>query len=270
MSEDRSADSSLAAGGPDISISPTTVYYYDELLDEFSHGCPDLEAIRAIPRRLHQVITAARAFRWFRNAHHKELHRLRVHRQYLTDEFRRKRPAEYLSWLHSDCDLPPSVYDDEALELMRSVEELQNEYAEIGAFLVAAAQQLGVDVPSLQAFVCEPIHVSVEDEELNAIEATARARLVDDPVEQCERPREEFTVAQVRTMTGLSNSTLNKYAKLAKVTTPKRGKRNYRYPRAAVIRILETIIAETSENQVRERCRKAHRQLKDNRRIIAE
>ena len=70
-----------------------------------------------------------------------------------------------------------------------------------------------------------------------------------------------FTVAALRDMTGLGNSALSRYAKIAKVTTPRRGERNFRYALADVRAILETIIAITAEDQLRARCKSALRNL---------
>ncbi len=66
-----------------------------------------------------------------------------------------------------------------------------------------------------------------------------------------------YTVAALREMTGLENTALNRYAKLAGVRTPQRGERNYRYTAADVRAILEAILANASEDQLRTRCKAA-------------
>jgi len=72
-----------------------------------------------------------------------------------------------------------------------------------------------------------------------------------------EAPAKTYTVAALREMTGLSNTTLNQYAKQAKVTTPRRGQRNFRYSAADARAILSHIIEQTSEDALRARCQAA-------------
>lgn len=74
------------------------------------------------------------------------------------------------------------------------------------------------------------------------------------------RPAEssrKFTVAALRELTGLKNTALNSYAKLAEVETPRKGQRNYRYSVEDVRRILNAIIAHSSEKALLARCRTA-------------
>jgi len=71
----------------------------------------------------------------------------------------------------------------------------------------------------------------------------------------------KFTVAALRELTGLGNTTLNKYARLAGVRTPRRGQRNFRYSAADVRKILAAIIANSGEAAVRSRCRAALREI---------
>jgi hypothetical protein len=71
----------------------------------------------------------------------------------------------------------------------------------------------------------------------------------------------KFTVATLRELTGLHNTALNSYAKLAEVRTPGRGQRNFCYSLADVRRILETIITRSSEKNIRARCRTALKNL---------
>ncbi|HPM22942.1 MAG TPA: hypothetical protein PLP66_03495 [Phycisphaerae bacterium] len=70
-----------------------------------------------------------------------------------------------------------------------------------------------------------------------------------------------YTVAALRDMTGLGNSALNRYAKTANVTTPSRGERDFKYTLADVRAILQTIIASTAEDTLRNRCKSALRNL---------
>lgn len=72
-----------------------------------------------------------------------------------------------------------------------------------------------------------------------------------------------FTVAALGKMTRLGNQTLNKYAKQAGVTTPRRGQRNFRYSGADVRKILETIIATTNEERLRKGCQAALNNLEE-------
>lgn len=76
-----------------------------------------------------------------------------------------------------------------------------------------------------------------------------------------KKPDGGYTVAALREMTGLENTTLNRYAKMAKVTTPRRGERNFKYTLADVRAILETIIASTAEDKLRDKCRTSLRNL---------
>lgn len=70
-----------------------------------------------------------------------------------------------------------------------------------------------------------------------------------------------YTVAALRDMTGLGNNALNRYAKTANVTTPQRGERDFKYTLADVRAILQTIIASTAEDKLRDRCKTALRNL---------
>lgn len=70
-----------------------------------------------------------------------------------------------------------------------------------------------------------------------------------------------YTVAALRDMTGLGNNALNRYAKAANVTTPRRGERDFKYTLADVRAILQTIIASTAEDKLRDRCKSALRNL---------
>jgi hypothetical protein len=62
-------------------------------------------------------------------------------------------------------------------------------------------------------------------------------------------------------MIGASGKTVTRYAKLAKVTIPQRGRRNYLYPRYDVRKILETIIEKASDREMIARCRAALKRL---------
>jgi hypothetical protein len=72
-----------------------------------------------------------------------------------------------------------------------------------------------------------------------------------------EKHAEGYTVAALREMTGLGNTALNKYAKMAGVATPSRGQKNFRYSLADARAVLEAIIAEATEQSVLKRCRAA-------------
>ncbi len=74
-------------------------------------------------------------------------------------------------------------------------------------------------------------------------------------------PAPAYTVAALRDMTGLGNTAVSYYAKLAQVPTPQRGERNFRYPHADVRAILKTIIAHAGEERVRAKCQEALQRL---------
>ncbi|HRX83504.1 MAG TPA: hypothetical protein P5572_00635 [Phycisphaerae bacterium] len=74
---------------------------------------------------------------------------------------------------------------------------------------------------------------------------------------EARRPPPTLTVAAFIEWTNFSHSTLNKYARLAKVPTPRRGERNFRYTWADARKILETIIAQASDRRIRDKCRTA-------------
>jgi DNA-binding transcriptional MerR regulator len=75
------------------------------------------------------------------------------------------------------------------------------------------------------------------------------------------KPGRMFTIAALRKLTGLRNATLNKYARLADVRTPRRGERNFRYGAADVGRILNAIITHSSEEALVARCQAALREI---------
>jgi hypothetical protein len=66
-----------------------------------------------------------------------------------------------------------------------------------------------------------------------------------------------FTVGDILELASISTTTLNQYAKKANVKTPGRGKRNYRYRSVEVQKILQTIIHNTTDGQMKDRCRQA-------------
>jgi hypothetical protein len=68
------------------------------------------------------------------------------------------------------------------------------------------------------------------------------------------KPPKTCTPADVLNMTGVSATTLNEYAKRAKVKTPGRGQRNYRYSADDVRAILQAIIDKTSDSAMKQRC----------------
>ncbi len=67
----------------------------------------------------------------------------------------------------------------------------------------------------------------------------------------------DYSIAAVLEMAGVSNTTLNRYAKLAGIKTPQRGKRNHRYSADEVRAMLQTIIDNTSDRAMKDRCRDA-------------
>jgi|GEM_PF-3592550 len=68
------------------------------------------------------------------------------------------------------------------------------------------------------------------------------------------KPTATYTVAAVLEMAGVSDTTLNRYAKLAGIKTPQRGKRNHRYSADEVRAMLQAIIDNTSDRAMKERC----------------
>lgn len=66
-----------------------------------------------------------------------------------------------------------------------------------------------------------------------------------------------ITIAQLREWTGVGNTTLNRYAKLAGVQTPRRGQRNFRYSDADARKIMQTILAQASDTLLLARVRAA-------------
>lgn len=68
---------------------------------------------------------------------------------------------------------------------------------------------------------------------------------------------EGYTVAALREATGLKNNALNRRGRDAGVKTPGRGKRTFRYSRADARKILNEIISESSEDELRARCKAA-------------
>lgn len=66
-----------------------------------------------------------------------------------------------------------------------------------------------------------------------------------------------FSVSEVLAEAGISNSTLNSYAKKAGVKTPGRGKRNHRYSLAEVKSILDCIVRNCNTTDTRQQCESA-------------
>jgi hypothetical protein len=77
------------------------------------------------------------------------------------------------------------------------------------------------------------------------------------PPSTSTNPGTTYSVATVLEMAGVSDTTLNQYAKRARVKTPGRGKRNHRYTADEVRLILQTIINSTTDRRMKERCRGA-------------
>ncbi|MCL2648122.1 MAG: hypothetical protein FWD61_14110 [Phycisphaerales bacterium] len=74
-------------------------------------------------------------------------------------------------------------------------------------------------------------------------------------------PTVTYAVGIVLKMIEVHHDTLRKYAKLAGVKTPGRGKRNHRYSEHDVRKILQYIIDHTSEYAMKGRCQKALEKL---------
>ena len=90
----------------------------------------------------------------------------------------------------------------------------------------------------------------------------AATRSISHPPKAIAESAPAVTVAGLRQMTGLANATLNKYAKMAGVPTPSRGKRSHRYSIPEVRAIVQAVIAHTSEGAILNRCRNALESLK--------
>jgi hypothetical protein len=71
------------------------------------------------------------------------------------------------------------------------------------------------------------------------------------------KPGQTYLAGAVAEMAGVSDTTLNRYAKLAGVPTPQRGKRNHRYSADEVRAILQAMIGKTSDRKMKGRCRQA-------------
>lgn len=74
-----------------------------------------------------------------------------------------------------------------------------------------------------------------------------------------------FSVAMLRTLTGLRNTTLNKYTKLAGVPVATRGKRNHAFSQGDLIKILNSIISGSGEESTIQKCKRALADLAANR-----
>jgi hypothetical protein len=82
------------------------------------------------------------------------------------------------------------------------------------------------------------------------------------PVTNSGTPKQTFTVGEFCDLMGVSNGTLNKYAKRAGVTTPTRGKRNHSYTLDEVLVLLEFMASKSSAKDTRTRCQQAYDNLK--------
>ena len=67
----------------------------------------------------------------------------------------------------------------------------------------------------------------------------------------------DYSLTDLQNMTGFTSNALNKYAKQAKVATPSRGQRNFRYSADAVKTILKYIIVKCSQKENRALAEKA-------------
>jgi hypothetical protein len=69
-------------------------------------------------------------------------------------------------------------------------------------------------------------------------------------------PSSGHTIASILEETGLSNSTINKYAKLAGVRTPGPGKKNHPYTSQERTQILQTIVGKCTKQTVITKCKR--------------
>ena len=69
-------------------------------------------------------------------------------------------------------------------------------------------------------------------------------------------------VAEMCQLTGLGNTSINKYAKIAGVPTAIPGDRNFRWTDAEAIKILTAVLAGSNEVKVTEHCRTALERLR--------
>ncbi|HNQ22645.1 MAG TPA: hypothetical protein PKK06_06080 [Phycisphaerae bacterium] len=69
------------------------------------------------------------------------------------------------------------------------------------------------------------------------------------------------TIPELRGLTGVTNDTLNKYAKRAGLTTARPGQRNFCYSPGDAMKLVQTMLAVNTENATRERCQAALAQL---------
>lgn len=111
------------------------------------------------------------------------------------------------------------------------------------------------------------IRHAIEEIETQANIETERTKLSAYPKAQAGHftERVSFSIPEMREMTGLESRTIGNYAEGIGVRTPTRGKRNFRYPFADVLRVLEAIIAQSSEEKVRDQCRVSLQKLQEDR-----
>lgn len=152
-------------------------------------------------------------------------------------------PVDVYVWQYIDSDDPKSYptqvcTDDAAMAKVRKM-------------LIVNFQQWARETDGLQPPVNPSSNVSSD-------QRTGESRAVGHPSGNLVKPDKAvmrtYTVAELRNLTGLANTALNRYAKTAKVKTPQRGQRNFRYTAADVQTILETIIARKAEERLREKC----------------
>jgi hypothetical protein len=103
--------------------------------------------------------------------------------------------------------------------------------------------------------------VNVESLDDSTATDPASQQATDTPAPAAEGDHANYSVADLREMTGLANNTINKYAKMAEVKTPLRGKRNYSYTRREVRTILRTIAKNSTEKETRNKCNHALQDL---------
>ena len=114
-----------------------------------------------------------------------------------------------------------------------------------------AARCIRVSTARLEAWVADHLADMIEREAATpAASASASAST-------STKPGATYTVADVLEMAGVSNTTWNRYAKLAGVKTPQRGKRNHRYSADEVRAILQMIINKTADRAMKQRCQGA-------------
>lgn len=131
------------------------------------------------------------------------------------------------------------------------LEEAQKQIADLAAAAMDRAQlPTHIDFPDMTKEF-EAARKRLMRDLTNAVKA---AHASNEQPAEAKSSANNFSVAQIKKMTGLSDTTINNYAKLAGVVTPGRGKRNHRYSETDVIRILQCIVEKSDSPFIIERC----------------